>query len=51
VFPFLVFLLTSGFWLPLLQDHTLFNPVESQLVVGLTSGFLAFCNLAGKDAS
>jgi hypothetical protein len=25
------------FWLPLHQGHTLFNPVEFQLVVGLTS--------------
>jgi hypothetical protein len=47
-FPFLLLL-----WLPLHQGHTLFNPVESQPVMGLPPASwlpLFFCNLAGKDA-
>jgi hypothetical protein len=44
----LVFILASDFWLPLHQGHTLFNPVEFQPVVGLTSCLPSF--LAGKDA-
>jgi hypothetical protein len=41
----------SDFWLPLHQGHRLFNPVESQPVMGLISSFLFFfATLAGKDA-